>query len=263
MTTTTNNNNTNTTPISSSKTSRLPSVIGDGTFESILKTKARNRKEKDEQIIAQLRVSLNEMDVSLSQEIKRRIEGSASLQEQCKAQVQAMEDRLTQTMMDKLHLVTERLDALESKVTELNDRLQQERTKIPKDIETRGHELQTMLQTFQKEFTTERRDRLTREGRIMKQLTDQAKNMSQQWNQEIAQREETVLALKERLTSHEQHRAKADQEFETLIEKELKALRMDVEREVQERKMEDDEIVEALNRYTDNLQASLLGNEDD
>ena len=58
--------------------------------------------------------------------------------------------------------------------------------------------------------------------------------------------------LKARLTEHEKNRAKADEEFETLIARELKALREGVERETLERKMEDDEIVEALNRYTDN-----------
>ena len=96
----------------------------------------------------------------------------------------------------------------------------------------------------------------------MKQLTDQANDMSDQWKKEISEREETVSKLTKQLTNHENNRAEADREFETLIERELKALREDVERETNERKIEDDEIVEALNRYTDNLQSSLLGNDD-
>ena len=251
-----------TTPISSSKASRLPAVIGDGSFESILKTKAKNRKEKDEQTIAQLRVAINQMDASLSHEIKRRIEGSQNLQKECNRQVEEMERRLMTIMTDKMQLVTDRLGELDVKVEELNERLNEERAKIPADLEEKGKELKDMLQSFQNEFTVERRDRLTREGRIMKQLTDQANDMSDQWKKEISEREETVSKLTKQLTNHENNRAEADREFETLIERELKALREDVERETNERKIEDDEIVEALNRYTDNLQSSLLGNDD-
>jgi chromosome segregation ATPase len=202
------------------------------------------------------------MDSSLSQEIKRRIEGSQNLQDECNRQVEEMEKKLMNIMTNKIQLVTDRLGELEVKVEELNERLNEERTKIPADLEKKGKELKDMLQSFQSEFSVERRDRLTREGRIMKQLTDQANDMSNQWKKEISEREETVAKLGKQLTNHESNRAEADREFETLIERELKALREDVERETNERQIEDDEIVEALNRYTDNLQSSLLGNDD-
>jgi SF-assemblin/beta giardin. len=42
-----------------------------------------------------------------------------------------------------------------------------------------------------------------------------------------------------------------------LIASELKALKDALQQETMERKVEDDEIVEALNRYTTNLQKSL------
>merc|ERR1719276_732611 len=109
-------------------------------------------------------------------------------------------------MTSKIQLVADRLGELEVKVEELNGRLNEERAKIPADLEEKGKELKDMLQSFQSEFSVERRDRLTREGRIMKQLTDQANDMSNQWKKEISEREETVAKLTKQLTNHENNR---------------------------------------------------------
>mmetsp|Transcript_3076 Transcript_3076/g.4647 ORF Transcript_3076/g.4647 Transcript_3076/m.4647 type:complete len:121 (+) Transcript_3076:2-364(+) len=114
-----------------------------------------------------------------------------------------------------------------------------------------------MLSVFQNEFSEERRDRLTREGRIMKQLTDHAQDLTNKWEKEGMERERDTQQLKSQLEHHENNRATADHDFEALIVRELGALRGDLEKEKNERKVEDDEIVEALNRYTENLQKSL------
>lgn len=243
--------------MSSRKASRLSAVIGDGSFEAVLEERAKQRKEKDDHTIAELRVCMSNMDQSLSQEIKRRIECTASLETMCSEQISAMEVRLNSILEARVDTVKGRLDQIENKVEELNSRLEEERAKIPLDIERRGKELEDMIKSFQEDFNVEKTDRLNREGRIMKQLTDQAEFMGSQWKDERASREESVLKLTTNLDKHQNNRSEADADFEFLIETELNNLKEDVARETQERKMEDDEIVEALNRYTDNLQSSL------
>ncbi len=222
-----------------------------------MKARAQKRKEKDEHCVAELRVSMNNMDRSLTQEIKRRIEGNKVLEMKAIEEITAMEERMTLMLERKVEAFQSRLVLLENKVSELNDRLENEKSTVPKDIEEKGRELKDMLLTFQNEFSIERRDRLTREGRIMKQLTDHAQDLTQKWDNEKAERLKDADDLKSRLEHHENNRAQADHDFESLISTELKSLRSDLTQESMERKVEDDEIVEALNRYTANLQKSL------
>jgi len=222
-----------------------------------MKARALKKREKDEHCVAELRIAMNNMDRSLTQEIKRRIEGNNVLEMKAREEIAEMERRLTVMLEDKVNMFQSRLGLLEDKVKELNERLEEEKKSIPKDIEEKGRELKEMLLSFQHEFSEERRDRLTREGRIMKQLTDHAQDLTQKWDNESGERRRDTEELKSRLEHHENNRAQADDAFESLIASELKSLRSDLQQEGMERKVEDDEIVEALNRYTENLQKSL------
>mmetsp|Transcript_11621 Transcript_11621/g.21731 ORF Transcript_11621/g.21731 Transcript_11621/m.21731 type:complete len:274 (-) Transcript_11621:418-1239(-) len=245
------------TPLSSSRASKLTTVIGDGSFESIMKARAQKRKEKDEHCVAELRVAMNNMDRSLTQEIKRRVEGNKALENKAREEITAMEKRLQLVLENRVQSFQHSLSLLESKVQELNDRLEEEKMNIPQDIEKKGKELKEILLEIQNDFSVERRDRLAREGRLMKQLNDHHQYISERWQQETEERTRDATELKNRLEHHESNRANADQEFEALITSELKALKDSLQQETMERKVEDDEIVEALNRYTANLQKSL------
>lgn len=179
------------------------------------------------------------------------------LEMKAREEIAEMEERMTIMLEKKVEAFQSRLVMLEEKVTELNGRLEEEKNSVPKDIEAKGRELKDLLLSFQNEFSVERRDRLTREGRIMKQLTDHAHDLTQKWDKEKTERERDAHDLKSRLDHHESNRAQADHDFESLISSELKSMRADLAGETMERKVEDDEIVEALNRYTANLQKSL------
>eukprot|EP00568_Trieres_chinensis_P010213 CAMPEP_0183294322 /NCGR_PEP_ID=MMETSP0160_2-20130417/2714_1 /TAXON_ID=2839 ORGANISM="Odontella Sinensis, Strain Grunow 1884" /NCGR_SAMPLE_ID=MMETSP0160_2 /ASSEMBLY_ACC=CAM_ASM_000250 /LENGTH=283 /DNA_ID=CAMNT_0025455631 /DNA_START=115 /DNA_END=966 /DNA_ORIENTATION=- len=246
-----------TTPLSSSRASRLSAVVGDGSFEQMMKERARMRKEKDEHSVAELRVQLTSMDRALSQEIKRRIDLNRTLEKQCAERVADMESRLTKMIDERAELVTARLEALESKVEELNSRFEEERERIPRDIERRGKELGDMLEQLQEELSAERRDRLGREGRIMKQLADHGDFVASSVQTEHAEREQAVSDLRRRIQTVEEGRAETDRRNSEQISVELTTLREGLEQEVNERKLEDDEIVDALNRYAEHLQASL------
>jgi len=222
-----------------------------------MKARAQKRKDNDEHCVAELRVAMNNMDRSLTQEIKRRIEGNKVLENKAREEICTMEEKLTLMLENKVNTFNERMTSLEDKVQELNERLEEEKRTIPKDIEQKGKELKEMLAGFQSEFSVERRDRLTREGRIMKQLTDHAQDMTEKWQEESSERKRDADEIKSRLEHHENSRTMADNDYDSLISSELKSLKDELQQETVERKVEDDEIVEALNRYTDNLQKSL------
>jgi len=215
------------------------------------------RKEKDEHSIAELRVQMAGMDRSLSTEIKRRIDLNRSTERSCEAQVAQMEERLARIVDDRAALLEERLAAVETKVRELNVRLTEESERIPKDIERRGDELGRMLTSLQGDLAAERRDRLGREGRIAKQVEDHRQFIQQLMEEERAERKEASEELRREVARIHSTKEREGETFEQMIVRELEELRTAMGQEVQERRVEDDEIVAALNRYTEHLQRSL------
>lgn len=246
-----------TTPLTEARVSKLSSIIGDSSFEAKLKEKTQKRKEKDEECLAELQASMTAMDNALTQEIKRRIEMQKVMEDKTEEAILQMEMRLNGILEDRLKCFGKRLDMLEEKVEELNTRLIEEGDRIPKDLELKGKEVKDLLEKFQSEFATEKNERLTREARIMRQLNGLAQDMSEKWKIETAERNEVVNELNSKVDKIEASRQDSDDEFERLISTEIQALKDELHRESQERRVEDDEIVEALNRYTENLRNSL------
>lgn len=240
-----------------SASSKLKSIMGDGSFEQLMKERAKIRKEKDEHSIAEIRVQLTSMENALSAEIKRRVDLNRSMERQCQAHISSLQTEVERVLDERTSKISSHLASLEEKVLELNQRLEEEKVNIPRDIEQKGAELQDILRGFQDEFSTEKRDRLNREGRILKQLHDFESHVNSSLEDVTTERDEMVQNLRSRMEERYQQQKAADSRFQKLIESELGALKLDIKQEISERKKEDDEIVEALNRYTKNLQSSL------
>lgn len=239
------------------KGSKVNAVIGDGTFEALMREKTKIRKEKEEHVVAELRVCLNDMDRSLSQEIKRRLESTQTIKQECEQKIKSMEERLNNVIDERIDTVQIRFRALEQKVGDLNTRFQEEHQRIPKDIEVIGKELETMVTSLQESFTNERKDRLNREGRILKQLTLATEDLGSQWKEERFERDTKVAELHTRLQEFEDSHEKSSTQLEIFMETELQKVREELKNEITERQEDGDEIVEALNRFSSNLQNSL------
>jgi hypothetical protein len=154
----------------------------------------------------------------------------------------------------KIH---DRLETLAERITDLNQRFEEEKERIPLDIERRGRELADMLHLFQGEFHVEKSQRLEREGRIERLVDDHEHVVAERFEVERSARESKYTDLQRTIETNEKSRIKADAKFHVVVETELQSLhgQIGIERKVRER--EDDEIVEALNRYTAKLQTSL------
>lgn len=245
------------TPMTEMRVSTLKSIIGDSNFEARLKEKTQRKKEYDERILFDLQTSMSDMDKALTQEIKRRIEMQKDIELKTNDSIKELEMTLKGILEERMALYNERLDTLEVKVQELNQRLSEESDRLPKDLEALGQELKALLGTFQNEFNIEKHDRLTREGRIMKQLNDHAQDIKKRWNTESFERDSAINDLSDRVVNMETSRQDFQDELEKTILGEIEGIKAALHKESAERKMEDDEIVAALNRYTENLQNSL------
>jgi len=237
---------------------RLATIVqGFDTFDSEMKVGTRQRREKDEFKIAELKAEMKRLDGDLVAEIKRRTEMNKSTQMWFEGQLSELNRSFHATLEERTVQTTQRLEVLEENITALDVRFEKEKAMILQEIDDRGRELARLLNEFKDEFERERVLRLEREEKLIKQLTDQEYVTNERFENQIQTRETRYAAIRVILEDNIKLRDKAEERFQSFFEREIHKLHNDVRAEVEVRLREDDEIVEALNRYTMKLQTSL------
>jgi predicted metal-dependent enzyme (double-stranded beta helix superfamily) len=202
-------------------------------------------------------IQLTAAERALSMETQRRIDSTHAIQKSCTQKIIEMELNFQRILDERTRRMEERLASVQEKVEELSAKFEAERETVPKDMERTGQELLHMVATFQKELADERADRLNREGRILKQMDDHASDIITSIENESNEREQIAYSLRDRIATNEHLRAQNERDLQERIQSELSELRGLIDKEKQERKLEDDAIVLALNQYTKQLQGSL------
>mmetsp|Transcript_17616 Transcript_17616/g.37022 ORF Transcript_17616/g.37022 Transcript_17616/m.37022 type:complete len:316 (+) Transcript_17616:131-1078(+) len=247
-----------TAPFLSPAKKKLASLpLGDGSFETLMRQRSAHRKQNQEHSLAQLRVQLTAAERALAVESQRRIQATHSLRAECEERIREMEERFERILEERSARMEERLVGLTQKVEELTGRFEEDKERVPLEMERKGRELVEMMDAFRKELSEERSDRLSREGRIMKQMGDHSEWILGSIEKEAEAREEQARELSEKLSLQERQRRAKEEELQGQIQRELDELRGMIEREGRERKVEDEDIVMALNRYTQQMQSSL------
>ncbi|CAM9671022.1 unnamed protein product [Ectocarpus fasciculatus] len=237
---------------------RLAAIVqGFDDFDTEMKTGTRQRREKDEFKIAELKMEIKRLDQELTVEIKRRTEMNKSTQAWFEDHLDTMNRNFHDALEERDEKAHKKLEVLEDKITALGEHFEEEKVTILKQIEERGQELARMLNEFKEEFDRDRELRLMREAELMKQLTDHEYVVSDHFEKQIQSREHKYAAVRAILEENIRIRNQAEERFQTFYEREVHQLHNSVRTESEVREREDDEIVEALNKYTVKLQTSL------
>jgi len=237
---------------------RLASIVeGFNSFDTEMKIGTRQRREKDEFKIAELKTEMERLDGELTSEIKRRTEMNKSTQMWFEQELSDL-DKVFHTTLEERNVATaKRLDEIHERITVLDDKFEREKAEILRYIDERGEELARMLNQFRAEFEHDRELRLEREAVLAKQLTDHEHEVNERFENQIESREKLYQGVKAILEDNIKLRDKSAERFQSFFEREVHKLHNDVRVESEIREREDDEVVEALNRYTVKLQGSL------
>ena len=237
---------------------RLGSIVaGFDAFDADMKIGTRQRKEKEEFKIAELKNSMTRLDTELITEIKRRTEMNKSTQIWFEQNLSAVNKQFHQELDERTESSHQRIEGLSNRITELDQKRIEDRQEILNEIERTGNELKRMLAEFKAEFVKDQDRRLHREEELVRQLTDHEQEVSVKFSDQVEKRESLYQTVRVILEDNIKMRDKAEERFQSFFEKEIHQLHNTLGREKEVREREDDEIVEALNRYTIKLQTSL------
>mmetsp|Transcript_5945 Transcript_5945/g.13802 ORF Transcript_5945/g.13802 Transcript_5945/m.13802 type:complete len:266 (+) Transcript_5945:146-943(+) len=238
--------------------SRLDSLVSKfHAFESEMLEGTRQRREKDEHVLVELKEEMAGLEQCLQNEVKRRENMIRSLQKKFGDDIETTKDELIERLRESMVLLDDKVVKLNERVDALEQALEVQKKIIPEDIERRGAELTERLERFSEKFEEERLSRLEREREITARLAAHESKVADELEEERSCREQKYQELKAILEESVSLRKSRTERFHVFLEKEIAVLKNSIQEESALREKEDDEIVETLTRYTAKLQDSL------
>ena len=226
-------------------------------FEGQLRNGTRQRREKDEHRVAELRATLVSVEAEVGEESRRRAEATKALQAWAETQVLGVRTRLEELLAAAHADACARVAALNERVAALERSFAADRARVLEEVDRRNRELVAALQAFHEAFEAERRDRVVREQRILDRLGAAEHEAIAVWDAERLEREQVYMAVKRRLEEAVEARTRADDRLQGSVFAELAALKNGIAAEARARGQEDDSLAATLNAYVAKLQASL------
>ncbi|GLD96047.1 hypothetical protein PINS_up004725 [Pythium insidiosum] len=237
---------------------KLDKLMNDfSTFDDVMRIGTRQRREKDEHRLAEMKQEMSRLEKKLEAEIRKRVEMNKSLQSYCDEQVTLMTQHFEELLAARAKQVQDRLDCLAQEIQDVQALVEKEKHDIPLMIEAKTNELTQKLIAFMDKFEEERLRRIAQEEAIMKRLSDHEHATSEAFDRERRDRELKYSDLKNALDTYTSTRIRGDEKFQAFAQEQIASIQNALVAEAQAREREDDEIIEALNRYTAKLQDSL------
>ena len=237
---------------------RLDAIMGEfQTFDTQMRVGTRQRRERDEHRLAELQQDMAQVEKALDAEIKRRAEMNKSIQAWMEANVDAMCERFLEALETHLVRVDERLVAGQDRLSVLEAQFEQLQVDIPEDIQRRTEKITAELRRFDEAFEAEKQRRLAAEESILSRLANHEHEVAARFDKVRDARQKQFISLRTKLDESARERMKRDEHFQAYVQEEIANLRNALSQESQVREREDDELVEALNRYAEKLQSSL------
>jgi len=227
------------------------------TFYGDLEEETSLRKQAEETRAVRIERELEKIEQVLATETKRRIEAGKALQNMFEAKVQAMQKEFKAELRACFEPLQAQIDALVSRVELLEVTMENERRDREKEIQKANKEVLDKFAVHQKQFEVEKVTRLQREAQTLKRVGDEVFRIQQKITSERTAREAAITLMKDDFMSATKAREKADEIFKSEMLRKMAAVEKDLEVETKNRETSEEQLVNALNDYTQALQDGL------
>jgi hypothetical protein len=244
----------------SDKTKQMLGQIMDKftTFDKEMKIGTRQRREKEEGRINELQTEMGKVEQQLKTEKKRRVEMNKSIKSWMNENVDEMTVHFKKILAEAKVHTDNRIAACRERLEDLEGNFAQMQVDIPADIQRRTDKINEEFHQFQLDFAEEKRRRAAKEAEILGILADSEHNTATTFDELRDTRQNCTLDLRSKFDAYQKKSMKQEEKFMALFAQEMADLKNAINLESLTREREDDEMVEALNRYAAQLQKSLL-----
>jgi len=226
-------------------------------FYNDLEIEKNNKRMAEEEKRHNLVEQVAKLERGMEAEIKRRMEADKALQVTVEAEMKAMQEAHHQQMRDIQMSMNASVDALSRTLADLHRELQEEKEHRRMDSERLLATLLGKVDEAQGAVEEERAVRIDRETQNLKRVGEDIFRVQEKVDVERCTREGALTAMQAELREAISSRLHNDDKFQAVVLGEISSLKTAVQLEREERVSEDEQIVFAINDYTQAMQDGL------
>eukprot|EP00742_Colponemidia_sp_Colp-10_P014550 GILJ01016536.1.p1 GENE.GILJ01016536.1~~GILJ01016536.1.p1 ORF type:complete len:299 (-),score=58.89 GILJ01016536.1:143-1039(-) len=226
-------------------------------FDRAVEEDTIRRKTVEESKVHDIRETLLKVEKAMNSEIKRRVEANRALQSLIEQMVNKVMDKLQASFIRKLERVQENVESLTRRGESLEQNVKEWLHVLPKKLQAEIAAVVSAIGQLRQGIEADKKVRVEKDTHILKRLGEAEYKVDKKFELEHTDREGKVNNLQMEVERTGKLKATGDDKFRIFVMEELTNLKNNLLAEAHSRTCGDDEIVQALNHYTNALQQGL------
>eukprot|EP00388_Colpodella_angusta_P040957 GDKK01051768.1.p1 GENE.GDKK01051768.1~~GDKK01051768.1.p1 ORF type:complete len:259 (-),score=57.80 GDKK01051768.1:488-1264(-) len=226
-------------------------------FDSLVRDDAVKRKSLEERRYQELSDKLANLERSVNAEIKRRMDASKTLQMMIEQMANDMFDRLQKKVQRHIDRLALQVDDLNTRSGDVIRGIQEMRGDIPNKLETDAKLLTEELNRLKSQIDSEKHSTLEKDSVLSRRAAEVEYLMDKRSEAELTLVEEQFSLIRKGIDELTRADTAVEDQFRGFTLEELSTLKNGLVLCSQARESSDDEIINAINSYTNALQKIL------
>eukprot|EP00929_Paragymnodinium_shiwhaense_P100728 TRINITY_DN6326_c0_g1_i1.p1 TRINITY_DN6326_c0_g1~~TRINITY_DN6326_c0_g1_i1.p1 ORF type:complete len:298 (-),score=105.61 TRINITY_DN6326_c0_g1_i1:165-1058(-) len=229
-------------------------------FDKVIEEDTTKRRQQEVKKLAAAQDGLGRLEKAMNAEIRRRVEANKHVQTLVDHYASDMLQRLQSTIMGRIQNLTDSISGLNRRCAALETGMSQFRGELPSKLQVDTASLVKEISDLRRQMEVDGQQRVERDTALLRRLAETEHTEASQFDKAAAHLSAVFKQLKKEidcLKHAEQVTEGRTEKFRTFMLQELVGMKNTLSLAAQSREQTDNEIVQAMNQYTNALQKGL------
>lgn len=229
-------------------------------FDKVIEGDTVKRRQQEMKKITVAQETLVKLERALNSEIKRRVDANKQVQSLTEQLANDMLERLQSNILVRIEKLGSSIESLTLRCTALEKGISQFRGELPSKLQVDTAALVKEISELRRQMDLDRQSRIERDTALLRRLAEMESAEAMQFDQGFASLQQNYDQLKaeiDGLARTEEGADSSTEKFRAFILEEIAGMKNTLAVSAQAREQTDDEIVQAMNQYTNALQKGL------
>mmetsp|Transcript_73611 Transcript_73611/g.157885 ORF Transcript_73611/g.157885 Transcript_73611/m.157885 type:complete len:301 (+) Transcript_73611:102-1004(+) len=229
-------------------------------FDKVIEGDTVKRRQAEVQKLSAVQEGLMKLEKAMNAEIKRRVDANKQVQSLTETLANDMLERLQGNILVRIEKLASSIESLTLRGSALEKGISQFRGELPSKLQVDTAALVKEISELRRQMELDRKSRIERDTVLLRRVAEMESAESTQFEQGSASLHQCTDQLKAEINSLARTEEVSDshtEKFRAFILEEIAGMKNTLAVSAQAREQTDDEIVQAMNQYTNALQKGL------
>lgn len=229
-------------------------------FDKVIEGDTVTRRKTEVQNLSAAQEGLMKLEKAMNSEIKRRVDANKQVQSLTEHLANDMLERLQSNILIRIEKLASSIESLTLRCSSLEKGISQFRGELPSKLQVDTAALVKEISELRRQMELDRKSRIERDTVLLRRLVEMESAEAAQFESGSASLHQGFDQLKNEIDSLARTEEVSDsrtEKFRAFILEEIAGMKNTLAVSAQAREQTDDEIVQAMNQYTNALQKGL------